>query len=116
VTGAAARRSDVRGESSENKVAPRHFLDLRDFDSATLRQMLDVASGFKRAGGVSSRPLAGKTLVRLSLNGNTVASEERLLQNLNERIRDVRQGPDGALWLLTDNAAGRILRVSPAPK
>jgi ornithine carbamoyltransferase len=41
---------------------PRHFLDLRDFDSLTLRQMLDVASGFKRAGGVTSRPLAGKTL------------------------------------------------------
>ncbi len=60
--------------------------------------------------------LAGKMLVRLSLNGDTVTGEERLLQNLNERIRDVRQGPDGALWLLTDNAAGRILRVSPAGK
>ena len=34
--------------------------------------------------------------------------EERLLQNLDERIRDVRQGPDGALWLLTDSSAGRI--------
>jgi len=40
----------------------RHFLDLKDFDPATLRQMLDVASGFKRAGGVTSRPLAGKML------------------------------------------------------
>ena len=40
--------------------------------------------------------------------------EERLLQGLHERIRDVRQGPDGALYLLTDNAAGRILRVTPA--
>ena len=40
----------------------RHFLDLRDFDTATLRQMLDISSGFKRAGGVTSRPLAGKTL------------------------------------------------------
>jgi aldose sugar dehydrogenase len=60
--------------------------------------------------------LAGRMLVRLSLDGDTVASEERLLQNLNERIRDVRQGPDGALWLLTDNSAGRILRVSPAAK
>jgi ornithine carbamoyltransferase len=39
----------------------RHFLDLRDFDAATLRQMLDVAANYKRA-GVSSRPLAGKTL------------------------------------------------------
>ena len=45
-------------------------------------------------------------LVRLTLNGNTVTGEERLLQNLNERIRDVRQGPDGALWLLTDSSAG----------
>ncbi len=58
--------------------------------------------------------LAGKMLVRLSLNGNAISGEERLLQNLNERIRDVRQGPDGALWLLTDSSAGRILRVSPA--
>ncbi|MBS0640348.1 MAG: ornithine carbamoyltransferase [Proteobacteria bacterium] len=40
----------------------RHFLDIRDFDTATLRQMLDVAVGFKRAGGITSRPLAGKTL------------------------------------------------------
>lgn len=42
--------------------APRHFLDIRDHDSDTLRQMLDIASGFKAAGGVSSRPLAGKTI------------------------------------------------------
>jgi glucose/arabinose dehydrogenase len=70
----------------------------------------------KWTGSAFSGALAGKMLVRLSLNGNTVTSEERLLQNLNERIRDVRQGPDGALWLLTDNAAGRILRVTPAPK
>jgi ornithine carbamoyltransferase len=58
----AARLKDVQGQSSERGTRPRHFLDLRDFDTATLRQMLDVASGFKRAGGVSSRPLAGKTL------------------------------------------------------
>jgi len=59
----ALRRSvDTPGESSRQGGGPRHFLDLRDFDTATLRQMLDVASGFKRAGGVTSRPLAGKTL------------------------------------------------------
>jgi glucose/arabinose dehydrogenase len=67
-------------------------------------------------GSLFTGALAGKMLVRLSLNGNTVTGEERLLQNLYERIRDVRQGPDGALWLLTDNSAGRILRVSPAAK
>ena len=65
-------------------------------------------------GSLFTGALAGKMLVRLSLNGNTVTGEERLLQNLNERIRDVRQGPDGALWLLTDSSSGRILRVSPA--
>jgi len=36
------------------------------------------------------------------------------LRELRERIRDVRQGPDGALWLLTDNSSGRILRLAPA--
>ena len=60
--------------------------------------------------------LRGAMLVRLMLNGNTVTSEERLLQNLHERIRDVRQGPDGALWLLTDSSNGRLLRVTPAGK
>jgi aldose sugar dehydrogenase len=60
--------------------------------------------------------LSGKMLVRLTVNGHAVTGEERLLQNLYERIRDVRQGPDGALWLLTDNSAGRILRVTPAAK
>ncbi|WP_295845985.1 PQQ-dependent sugar dehydrogenase [Tardiphaga sp.] len=65
-------------------------------------------------GSLFTGALAGQMLVRLQLNGNTVTAEERILQNLNERIRDVRQGPDGALWLLTDSSAGRILRVTPA--
>jgi aldose sugar dehydrogenase len=70
----------------------------------------------KWTGSLFTGALTGKTLVRLQLNGNAVTGEERLLANLNERIRDVRQGPDGALWLLTDSSAGRILRVSPAAK
>jgi len=57
--------------------------------------------------------LAGQALVRLELDGDKVTKEERLLQDLRERIRDVRAGPDGALWLLTDSANGRILRVTP---
>jgi len=68
----------------------------------------------KWSGSLFTGALAGRMLVRLSLEGNIVTGEERLLQNLNERIRDVRQGPDGALWLLTDSSAGRVLRVSPA--
>ncbi|MBN9600904.1 MAG: PQQ-dependent sugar dehydrogenase [Afipia sp.] len=68
----------------------------------------------KWRGSLFTGALAGQMLVRLSLDGDKVTGEERLLQNLNERIRDVRQGPDGALWLLTDASAGRILRVAPA--
>lgn len=67
-------------------------------------------------GSVFTGALAGQFLVRLQVNGNAVTSEERLLQNLGERIRDVRQGPDGALWLLTDSSTGRILRVAPDVK
>jgi glucose/arabinose dehydrogenase len=60
--------------------------------------------------------LAGRMLVRLTLDGESVTGEERLLLGLRERIRDVREGPDGALWLLTDSDAGRLLRLSPAAR
>jgi aldose sugar dehydrogenase len=52
-------------------------------------------------------------LVRLALENGRVAREERYLGDLNERIRDVKQGPDGLVYLLTDADDGRILRVSP---
>ncbi len=51
-----------RAPRSIEAAGPGHFLDLRDFDTATLRQMLDAAAGYKKGGGVSPRPLAGKTL------------------------------------------------------
>jgi glucose/arabinose dehydrogenase len=57
--------------------------------------------------------LAGRHLSRLVLDGEQVTAEEKLLTDLGERIRDVRQGPDGALYVATDSARGRILRVTP---
>jgi len=56
--------------------------------------------------------LAGQALWRVALNGDKVVSREPLFASLGERIRDVTQGPDGALYLLTDSAAGRIVRVA----
>jgi glucose/arabinose dehydrogenase len=53
-------------------------------------------------------------LQRLELDGEKVVNEERLLLGLGERIRDVRQAPDGTLWVLTDSSSGRALRLSPA--
>jgi aldose sugar dehydrogenase len=60
--------------------------------------------------------LGSLNLVRLSLKGEQVVGEERLLQDLQpqrERIRNVRQGPDGAIYLLTDSAKGRLLKLVP---
>jgi glucose/arabinose dehydrogenase len=55
--------------------------------------------------------LRGQALVRLALDDRKVLKEERLLTTFFERIRDVRQGPDGWLYLLTDNEDGRVVRV-----
>jgi glucose/arabinose dehydrogenase len=60
--------------------------------------------------------LGSTNLVRLDVSGDRITGEERLLTDLQpkpERIRDVRQGPDGALYLLTDNTQGRILKLVP---
>jgi glucose/arabinose dehydrogenase len=61
-------------------------------------------------GGLDSR-----ALVRLDVQGERITGEERLLTDLQprERIRDVVQGPDGALYLLTDSPQGRVLRLTP---
>jgi len=56
--------------------------------------------------------LAGRYLMRLVLDShNHVVSEERLLKDLNQRIRGVNEGPDGALYVLTDGANGKILKL-----
>ncbi len=60
-SGRDASRSPSEGAGPQG-ASPRHFLDLRDFDTATLRQMLDVAAHYKKARGVASRPLSGKTI------------------------------------------------------
>ncbi len=57
--------------------------------------------------------LATEDLVRLSIEDERVTGEERLLRDLSERIRDVVQGPDEALYLLTDSPRGRVLKLVP---
>ena len=57
--------------------------------------------------------LRAQTLVLLTLDGDKVTGETRLLDNLGKRIRDVRQGPDGFVYLLTDGNNGEVLRLVP---
>lgn len=70
----------------------------------------DLLPAFK--GNLFIGALAGEALVEVKVRDGVVLGEERL--PLGQRIRDVRQGPDGALWLATDEEEGEILRVVPA--
>jgi len=62
-------------------------------------------------GNVLIGGLTSGGIVRLDLDGQRVTGEERI--DLGERIRNVRQGPDGAVYVLTDQPEGEILRLSP---
>jgi glucose/arabinose dehydrogenase len=57
--------------------------------------------------------LADRDLIRLQLDGDRIVSEERLLGDLDARIRDVRAGRDGRLYVLTDEDTGQLLRIGP---
>ena len=55
-----------------------------------------------------------KLISHLTREGDAITGEERLLEGLFGRVRDVREGPDGAIWFLTDEDEGALYRVSPA--
>lgn len=74
----------------------------------------DLFAGWKNNILIGS--LTPGLLVRLVMKNGKVAQEERYLDELDERIRDVRQAADGSLYLLTDSRNGRILRATPAAK
>lgn len=58
--------------------------------------------------------LAGHALIRLELDGDRIVHEERLFPDRDLRIRDVREGPDGSIWLLVDEDQGKLLQLRPA--
>jgi glucose/arabinose dehydrogenase len=64
-------------------------------------------------GSVFIGSLRQQRLVRLSLDGDKVVGEEHLLTDRGQRIRDVKQGPDGAIYLLTDEDRGKVLKLTP---
>jgi glucose/arabinose dehydrogenase len=57
--------------------------------------------------------LADRNLIRLTLDGDRIVGEERLLGDLGARIRDVRVGGDGNVYVLTDEDDGRLLKLEP---
>ncbi|NOT72275.1 MAG: PQQ-dependent sugar dehydrogenase [Hyphomicrobium sp.] len=73
----------------------------------------DLFKGWK--GNILAGGLAGMALERLVMDGDNVVATETLLSDRGERIRDIRQGPDGAVYVLTDDANGKLLRLIPKP-
>jgi glucose/arabinose dehydrogenase len=71
----------------------------------------DKLPGWKNS--IFAGGLSGLQLVRLEINGDRVVAEEKLLRDRCKRIRDVRQGPDGFIYVITDEANGEILRIGP---
>lgn len=65
-------------------------------------------------GNLLAGSLKFRYLSRLVIDGDRVVREEKLLPKLNQRVRDVRQGPDGFIYLLTDDRDGQLLRLLPA--
>ncbi len=58
--------------------------------------------------------LKEKNLIELTLNGDKVTGQQRLLESRKQRIRDVRVGPDGFVYVLTDESDGQLLKLSPS--
>jgi glucose/arabinose dehydrogenase len=73
----------------------------------------DGALNPKWRGDIFLGALAARRLVRLHLEGGKVKEEEHLLMDRGKRLRDVREGPDGALYILTDEDPGELLRITP---
>jgi len=100
------------GPAKEGMEQPVYYWDPSIAVSGLAFYTGDLFAGWK--GNAFVGGLRGTQLERLVLEGEKVVAHEKLLGDLGARIRDVRQGPDGALWILTDDAAGKVLRIVPA--
>jgi glucose/arabinose dehydrogenase len=107
------RRTVVgEGTAKDDLVQPVYFWDPVISPSSLAFYSGDMFPQWQGNAFVTS--LSQAHLVRLVLDGDKVVGEERLLADRRERLRLVRQAPDGALYVLTDGPKGKLLRVTPA--
>ena len=109
------RRFDAAGQSDKTVLVLEkaaeigyHILSGAVMDPRGMAELFPDWKGNVIVGG-----LDGAHVERLVLDGEKVVAAEKLLVDLRERIRDVRSGPDGALWILTDSRNGKVLRITP---
>ncbi|WP_440974956.1 PQQ-dependent sugar dehydrogenase [Pseudomonas fragi] len=101
--------SEAQGQTVEGTVGPSHVWEKSPGISGMAFYDADRFKPWQHNLFIGA--LADKDLIRLQLSGDKVVHEERLLGDLKARIRDVRQGPDGYLYVLTDEDDGVLYRV-----
>lgn len=100
---------EASGKTAEGTVAPHHVWEKSPGLSGMAFYDADRFKPWQH--NVFIGALVSQELIRLQFDGDRVVHEERLMGELNKRIRDVRQGPDGYLYVLTDDADGELLKV-----
>ncbi|WP_053145080.1 PQQ-dependent sugar dehydrogenase [Pseudomonas sp. P97.38] len=100
---------EAQGKTAEGALGPLHVWQVSPGLSGMAFYDNDRFKAWQR--NVFIGALASKELIRLEFEGDKVVHEERLLGELGERVRDVRQGADGFLYVLTDEASGALYKV-----
>ncbi|VVP96537.1 PQQ-dependent sugar dehydrogenase [Pseudomonas fluorescens] len=100
---------EATGKTAEGTVAPHHVWEKSPGLSGMAFYDADRFKAWQH--NVFIGALVSQELIRLQFDGDKVVHEERLMGELNKRIRDVRQGPDGYLYVLTDEADGVLYKV-----
>lgn len=103
---------EAKGETVEGMENPHHVWPVSPGVSGMAFYNHERFPAWKNSLFVGA--LAQRALIRLSLDGDAVTGEERLLEDLGWRIRDVRVGPDGAVYVVTDETQGRVLKIELA--
>ncbi|NNB42611.1 PQQ-dependent sugar dehydrogenase [Pseudomonas chlororaphis] len=100
---------EAQGKTAPGTVGPRHVWEKSPGISGMAFYDGDRFKAWQHNLFIGA--LASQELIRLQFDGDKVGHEERLLGELKERIRDVRQGPDGYLYVLTDEDKGRLYKL-----
>jgi aldose sugar dehydrogenase len=100
------------GNQAEGMAPPHHVWEISPALSGMLFYSGKMFPEWK--GDLLLGALAKNALIRLELDGDRIVHEERLLTERSERIRDVREGPDGAIYVLVDEGRGKLLRIQRA--
>ena len=100
---------EASGKTAEGTVQPHHVWEVSPGISGMAFYDADRFKPWQH--NVFIGALVSQELIRLQFDGDKVVHEERLMGELKERIRDVRQGPDGFLYVLTDEKDGTLYKV-----